>query len=223
MKKHSIITATLTLPLALALAVALASGCSKKESAESEHSEMKMPETQETTPPAPEAAPSGEKPKAAPQKVAELAPLPADVVQLVNSNRTLSVYEQVYYITNSPFTDTEKAQALMSILPAFNRDGQRAVAHSAVNYVHDSTHSLVSTPLLEGKLDRQILSVFMTDTLKRPDEIKISVLKKIAATEGHPMKSEAEELLTAFSRTPTAPSGQQNRASMQQQIASKTD
>jgi hypothetical protein len=52
--------------------------------------------------------------------------------------------------------------------------------------------------LLEGKLDPQILSIFMTDTLKRPDRIELPVLQ-LARTEGHPMQAEAKDLLVAFS------------------------
>ena len=191
---------------------------------------MAMPETEAATPPAPSVAPAPAAtvattepaPVAAPEKPEVLMPLPADIVEMVNSNSTMSVYEQIYYITNAPFSDSEKVQALMMILPSLNREGQRAVAHSACNYVHDSTHSLVRNPLLEGKLDKQILSVFMTDTLKRPDAIKMPVLTTLAATDGHPMQYEARELLEAFSKS-HAPAGQQNAISARQQMAAKTD
>jgi hypothetical protein len=219
MKKH-LIKAT----FALALTIALATGCSKKEPAEADHSEMKMPENQETTQTASTPVTQAEqKVAAAPEKPEELKPLSPEMTELLASNKTISVYEQVYYITNSPFNDTEKAQALMMIMTNFNRDGQRTIAHSAVNYVHDSTHALVSTPLLEGKLDKQILSVFMTDTLKRPDQIKMAVLKKLAATEGNPMQAEAQGLLEAFSKSPATSPAQRNEASTHQQMAAKTD
>ena len=201
------------LPLALGIVLSLASGCSKQEKAGADHAEMKTPEVQSVPSPAPTASPETTI-AAQPPKPAELLPLPAEVMAMVASNRTASVQEQVYYITNSAFTEVQKAQTLMMILPSFSsRDDQRAVAHAAVNYVSDSTHRLISQPLLEGKLHPQLLSIFMTDTLKRSDAIKIPILKSIAAMKEHPLQGEAQDLLVAFSKTPA----------VQQQASNKMD
>ena len=212
MKKHTS-SMKFALPLALGIVLSLASGCSKQDQTGADHAEMKAPEVQSVPSPAPVA--SSEMTTAVqPQKPAKLLPLPAEVMAMVASNRTMSVQEQVYYITNSSFTDVQKAQSLMLILPSFtSRDDQRAVAHAAVNYVSDSTHSLISQPLLEGKLHPQLLSIFMTDTLKRSDAIKIPILTSIAAMKEHPMQAEAQDLLVAFSKTPA----------VQQQASNKMD
>jgi len=206
MKKYSI-TSKFTLLLSLGVALSVSSGCSKKETADAKdgsQAEMKMPEMQSE--PAPDKAAVAEQKMPAPtQKAEELSPLPPEIVSMIASNRTESVEVQIYSLTNSlDLSATQKAQALFSILPSFNRDGQRSVAHAAVRYVGDSVHSLVSAPLLEGKLDPQILSVFMTDTLNRPDSIKMSVLNSLAAINGHPMQNEAKDLLAAFSKPHTA-------------------
>jgi hypothetical protein len=214
MKQHTS-SMKFALPLALGIALSLASGCSKQETPAPDHAEMKAPETQ--TVPAPTAAPAAKAEVMAvaqSAKPAEFLPLPPEMIALVASNRTAAVYEQVYYITNSSFTAIQKAQVLMQMMPLFkNRDDQRAVAHAAVDYVNDSTHALISGPLLEGKLHPQLLSIFMTDTLKRSDAIKIPILTSIAAMKEHPMQAEAQDLLAAFSKTPT----------VQQQASNKMD
>jgi hypothetical protein len=202
-----------TLPLALGVVLSLAAGCGKPEKTEADHAEMKMPDAQSIPTSIPATSP-GVKTSVQPQKYAELVPLPAEVLALVASNHTASVQEQVYYITNSTFTDVQKAQTLIMILPSFNsRDDQRAVAHAAVAYLSDSTHKLIDQPLLEGKLHPQLLSIFMTDTLKRSDAIKIPILTSIAATKDHPFQAEAQDLLVAFSKSPA----------VQQQASNKTD
>ena len=200
-------TSKFALLLTLGIAVSIASGCSKKETADAKdasQTEMKMPDLQSTA--APAAVVSAEQKMTAPAKNAgELSPLSPEILQMIESKRTESVEVQIYSLTNSlDLSATQKAQALFSILPSFNRDGQRSIAHAAVRYVDDSVYTLVSTPLLEGKLDPQILSVFMTDALNRPDSIRIPVLNSLAATSGHPMQNEAHDLLAAFSKPQTA-------------------
>ncbi len=199
------------LPLALGIVLSLASGCSKQEAPAADHAEMKAPET--PTEPAPAAKPEVKAAAQAP-KPAEFLPLPPEMIALIASNRTAAAYEQIYYITNSSFTDVQKAQVLMQLLPLFNsRDDQRALAHAAVAYVSDSTHALISGPLVEGKLHPQLLSILMTDTLKRSDAIKMPILTSIAAMKDHPLQSEAQDLLVAFSKTPA----------VQQQASNKID
>jgi hypothetical protein len=210
MKKHNT-SMKFALPLALGIVLSLASGCSKQEAPAADHAEMKVPETQ--TEPAPAAKPEVKAVAQAP-KPAEFLPLPPEMIALIASNRTAAAYEQIYYITNSSFTDVQKAQTLMQLLPLFNsRDDQRALAHAAVAYVSDSTHALISGPLVEGKLHPQLLSILMTDTLKRSDAIKMPILTSIAAMKDHPLQSEAQDLLVAFSKTPA----------VQQQASNKMD
>lgn len=138
-----------------------------------------------------------------PTTTTELPPLAPEAIAIIASNKTDVVYNQVFWITNSAIPSVQKALALMEILPNFDTDGQRAVAHAAVKYVADSNHVLVSKPLLEGKMDPQLLSIFMTDTLKRPDAVRMPVLKALAAKDEHRMKSEATELLAALTNQPS--------------------
>jgi hypothetical protein len=215
MKKYSL-TATFAFPLALAVALTVSSGCSKQEKTETDHSNMKMSDASAESTPA-TGATMEPKAMAEPAKAGELAPLSPEIVQTLTSNRSATVYEQVYAITNTiNLSDTEKAQSLMKILPSFDLDGQRAVAHAAVKYADESTYALIREPLLEGKLDPQILSVFMTDALQRSDSIKIPILTSLAHMKEHPMQNEAQELLTSLSKPHSAASGSTGTAFQRQ-------
>jgi hypothetical protein len=103
-------------------------------------------------------------------------------------------------VQKAKFTATEKAQALLVIFPSLDRQSQRKVAHALVKFVDDSSYGLIRRQLMDTKLHPQVLSVFMTDTLKRQNRIKIPVLLALARVETHPLKSEARELLAAYVR-----------------------
>ncbi|MDB6055138.1 MAG: hypothetical protein JWN25_2661 [Verrucomicrobiales bacterium] len=128
----------------------------------------------------------------------EVPPLTEETKASFLANTNFTFREQMAKINDSSLTDTQKAQLFLLLLPSFNRDGQREFAHAAVSHIKDSTYSLIFKPLLEAKSDKQILSVFMTDTLKRPNSVKLPALLQLARTEDHPMQSEAKELLVAF-------------------------
>src|SRR4029079_473192 len=99
--------AKLNLPLACLLTASLAAGCSKKEPA-AEHSEMKMTEPHNmASMPAPAVVTAEPKNAPAPEKPVQLAPLSPDIMQMVASNRTMTAFDQIYYITNASISDFE--------------------------------------------------------------------------------------------------------------------
>ena len=79
-----------------------------------------------------------------------------------------------------------------------DRTGQRSVAHAAVRFVDDQHYPMVRERLLNPTFDPAVLSVFMTDTLRRKNQVRIPALHALANLEGHPMQAEATELLPAF-------------------------
>lgn len=181
----------LTLSLSAAILVGLAGACSKSDKATAPTAAAQTSEKTASIQPAPAEA------------MAKLPSLEPETLAILSSNKTARVYDQVYWLTNSSVADVQKAVALIQMLPDFDRDGQRAVAHAAVKYIANTNHFLVSQPLLEGKMDPQILSIFMTDTLKRPDEVRIPILKALAESKEHRMQGEASELLVALTNHST--------------------
>lgn len=183
--------------LVLSLASVMLSGCKKAESPEAPPAEstnaqaiVELPMLAER-PAASNAVPTT---AAASSEIPALTP---DIVEMVSTN-TGDPLSRIDAIERMNLTATEKAQAFLLVLPTLNKDGQRQFAHAAVKYVDDTTHSLIRKPLVEGKLNIQVLSVFMTDTLKRPNAVKLPTLVSIAGKAAHPMQEEAQQLLTAF-------------------------
>lgn len=128
---------------------------------------------------------------------AEIQKLSPEIATMVMTN--IGAPEvRILAIEQMNLTSTEKAQAFLFVLPTLNRDGQRQFAWAAIRHIEDSTHSLIRQPLIEGKMNKQVLSIFMTDTLKRPNRVKIPTLVALAGAADNPMQAEARELLTAF-------------------------
>ncbi|HMP84501.1 MAG TPA: hypothetical protein PKA41_17540 [Verrucomicrobiota bacterium] len=128
-------------------------------------------------------------------KLAELPPLSDDVLAILESNKTSIVEHQIHYIVNADIAPLEKAQALFLVYSQLDASGQRKVAHSAVKYIEDEHFALVREQLFDTNLQPQVLSVFMTDTLKRGFAVKLPVLFDLARYDGHPMQTEARQLL----------------------------
>ncbi len=128
----------------------------------------------------------------------EPPPLSKEILELVETNRAGTVWERVYAITNAPITKTEKAQALLLVQKTLPREDQRRLTHTIVSNVDDVAYLVIRKQLMDTRLNSQILSVYMTDTLKRKNWIKLPMILDIARDSSHPMSAEACELLRAY-------------------------
>lgn len=129
---------------------------------------------------------------------AGLPPLDPAIVAIVETNRAAIVEHRIFYVTNAGITETQKAQALFLLFKDVPKDEQRKVAHAAVRHVDDSIYSLAREPLFDASLSPQVLSVFMTDALKRKNRVKGPLLVELAQIEGHPLRTEAQQMLRAY-------------------------
>jgi hypothetical protein len=109
-----------------------------------------------------------------------------------------SLEVQIHTVAKSEHTPREKAEELFSMFTKLDWQGQRKVALAAVSQVSDADYKLIRERLLNPKLDRRVLSVFLTDTLKRKNSIKMPALLELARTDGHPLQEEARGLLCVF-------------------------
>lgn len=135
------------------------------------------------------------------QQTADLAdpkPLAPAIVELVRTNARLVLSQRIGIVTNAPITPTEKVQALISMLPTEEREGQRKLLHVAMRWTDDASYPVVRRVLLDPKWHPQIHSVLMTGTLKRRNQVKLPVLLELARSEGHPLRAEATQLLEHF-------------------------
>ena len=129
---------------------------------------------------------------------AKLPPLSSAMVAIVETNSSAIVEHRIHFVSTAEGSDLEKAQAMLLMFKTLNREGQRKVAHAIVRLVDDEHFFLVREQLLDTNLHPQVLSVFMTDTMKRKNEIKLPTLLEVARFDGHPGQTEAKELLHAF-------------------------
>ena len=92
----------------------------------------------------------------------------------------------------------EKAQVYFQMFEKLEPDERRRLSHAAVKCVADTNYMVIRKRLLDATLPKPVLSVFMTDTLKRKNAIKMPVLLELARLDGHPMQTEATDLLRVY-------------------------
>jgi hypothetical protein len=129
------------------------------------------------------------------------------------------VEAQISEVTGSKQTAGEKAAELFKIFAQLDAPGQRKVALAAVQQVDDANHALIGKHLLDAKLDPRVLSVFMTDTLKRQNSIRLPLLLELAQRDGHPLQTESRELLAALLQKNHGTNWTQWQAAVTAQIA----
>lgn len=174
----------------------LAAGCSRQEGSESESSvdQAAVPSATRLSDGSVEAGVAGG-PSA---QIPGLPPPSAEIVTLMETNKSAILEHQIFYVEKSSLSRWEKAQALFKIYSSIDKEGQRKAAHAAVRYVDDEHFVVVRHQMLDSSLPKQVLSVFLTDTLKRSDAVKMPLLLELAQRDGHPMQGEARQLLSAF-------------------------
>ena len=125
-------------------------------------------------------------------------PLDSKIVQMMKTNTVGSVEVRIYFVENWEITPVQKAQVFFSMLEKSGPDDQRKLAHAAVTHVANTNYALLRRYFLDSQLPRPVLSVFMTDTLKRSNRIKLPVLLTLAQVSAHPMQTEARQLLSVY-------------------------
>ena len=138
---------------------------------------------------------------AAPTSLPDLVeppPLDAGIVAMMKTNNVGSLEVRIHFVESWELSPFQKAQVFFAMFEKAASDDQRKLAHAAVKYAANSNYNLLRRYLLNSQLPRPVLSVFMTDTLKRDNRTKMPVLLALARQNGHPMQSEAQELLKVY-------------------------
>lgn len=129
---------------------------------------------------------------------AALPPLNPRIVEMMKTNTAGIIEARIHFVESWEVSGTEKAQVYFSMLAASDDEDQRKLAHAATRQAGAQNYSLVRDHLLDPRLPRPVLSVFLTDTLKRQNSLKIPMLLHLAQADGHPMQTEAKDLLTVY-------------------------
>ncbi len=131
-------------------------------------------------------------------KLAEPPSLDPGILSMMQTNVAGSIEARVYFVENWQIARGEKAQVFFRMLAEAGAEDQRKLAHAAVGHVANSNYTLVARHLLDTQLPKAVLSVLMTDTLKRDYHLKLPMLLSLAQREKHPMQKEARELLQGY-------------------------
>lgn len=129
---------------------------------------------------------------------AELAPLSAALQRRVATNTVGIIEQRIQHVEQWGLSPTEKAQVYFQMFEKLDADERRRLSHAAVKCVADTNYAMIRLRLLDPTLPKPVLSVFMTDTLKRGNAIKMPTLLELARFEGHPMQAEATDLLRVY-------------------------
>lgn len=94
--------------------------------------------------------------------------------------------------------ETKKADQLLEMLPRLPEDGQVEAIQHISNLLPDEKFSSLNTMLTNAVTAEPVLEILMTDTLNRPNALKLPTLLQIARQPGHPKSEEARDILEVF-------------------------
>lgn len=89
------------------------------------------------------------------------------------------------------------AAELAALAPTMPLEGQVEAVQHMVNLLDDEQYALARTMLLNPGLHPDLREVIFSDTLDRPNSIKLPILLALLGTAGHPLRAEAHTNLQA--------------------------
>jgi hypothetical protein len=143
------------------------------------------------------AAPDSDEAKPMPALV-EPPPLDPKIMEMMKTNVMGRIEARIYFVEKWEIAPIQKAQALFAMMAKAGSEDQRKLAHAAVPFVANTNYLLIRQHLLDLKLPRAVLSVLMTDTLKRQYNLKLPALLTLAQRDAHPLQAEAQQLLRGY-------------------------
>jgi hypothetical protein len=101
-------------------------------------------------------------------------------------------------ILDADVEEQEKAKRMAELLPRLPEEGQMEVAQHLANLTLDEDFGLIARFLTDPTLPEDVLDVFLSDSLNRPNEVKLPVLLEVARNPQNPKAEEAREILELF-------------------------
>ncbi|MEY2410940.1 MAG: hypothetical protein QOF48_3610 [Verrucomicrobiota bacterium] len=101
-------------------------------------------------------------------------------------------------ILGSNEDETKKADLLLGMWKTLPEDGQVEIMQHISNLLPDEKFSALAQTFTNATTPEAVLDIIMTDTLNRPNGIKLPVLLDVARTPGHPKAEEARDILEVF-------------------------
>jgi hypothetical protein len=101
-------------------------------------------------------------------------------------------------ILGSNDDEAKKADLLLAMWKNLPEDGQVEIMQHISNLLPDEKFSALAQTFTNAATPEAVLDIIMTDTLNRPNGIKLPVLLDVARTPGHPKAEEARDILEVF-------------------------
>src|SRR6185436_5271354 len=94
--------------------------------------------------------------------------------------------EKLDGILSSDDNEAKKAEQRLAIWKTLPEDGQVEIMQHISNLLPDEKFSALAQTFTNASTPEAVLDIIMTDTLNRPNGIKLPVLLDVARTPGHP-------------------------------------
>ncbi len=101
-------------------------------------------------------------------------------------------------ILGSNDDEAKKADLLLAMWKNLPEDGQVETMQHISNLLPDEKFSVLAETFTNAATSEAVLDIIMTDTLNRPNGLKLPVLLDVAKTPGHPKAEEARDILEVF-------------------------
>lgn len=101
-------------------------------------------------------------------------------------------------ILGSKDDEAKKAELLLSMWKTLPEEGQVEIMQHISNLLPDEKFSALAQTFTNATTPEPVLDILMSDTLNRPNGIKLPVLLDVARTPGHPKAEEARDILEVF-------------------------
>jgi hypothetical protein len=123
---------------------------------------------------------------------------PHITANIVPANVITNWEDRVDDILGSNGEDDEKLKQLLDLFPNLPEEGQVEVAQHLSNLTPDENYTPLAQYTTNAALPEDVLEVFLSDLLNRPNSVKLPMLLEIAQNDQHPKAAEARDLLELF-------------------------
>ena len=115
-----------------------------------------------------------------------------------SSPETSEVADPMGDVLSADLTPGETTSRLLSLLPTTPADDKSFLVQIAGNYCPDEEYWRMLPLLLDRSQPEDVRDELMRDVLRRPDNVRLRPLYRLALDHSHPLTTEAREYLFAY-------------------------
>ena len=129
----------------------------------------------------------------------QLPPDPASIpTNKLTSPETSEAADPIGDVLSADLTPGETTSRLLSLLPTTPADDKSFLVQIAGNYCPDEEYWRMLPLLLDRTQPEEVRDELIRDVLRRPDNVRLRPLYRLALDHSHPLTTEAREYLFAY-------------------------